>query len=123
MVLLHVGMNDLCIRNNHEICHKIFILTHLLKVRNPSVTVLVSSVLPRPVDEEDSRLRLINLNLALFRSRDDSIHVQYKFIKSYNRFLSHGFADRSMYRRDLLHLNSKGVRELYHCFMLALMYA
>ena len=114
-VLLHVGTNDINTLDITEICSSYNDL--ITTVRSTSACkVLVSSILPRPIDFEKHGEKVKQLDVALETLCKER---QVQFIRSFKPFLKNGFPRRELYavRDGGLHLNFEGIRRLRHVFI------
>ena len=114
-VLLHVGTNDINTLTVPEICSSYNDLITTLRSRF-ICQVLVSSVLPRPIDFEVNGQKVKELNSALEKLCTER---QIKFVRSFKPFLVDGVPRRELYavRDGGLHLNLEGVRRLRNVFI------
>lgn len=116
-VIIHVGTNN--IANGFSVDSMSSDFANLIaKFRklSPALHIIVSSILPRPVDHEssDKKIREINTKLEKSMSKD----LNFKFVRSYRPFCYGGEIKRYLFaKRDGgLHLNSEGSSRLKHFF-------
>ncbi len=115
-VLLHVGTNDITgSLLEDEIVAMYSDLISMVRVK-AECKVLVSAILPRPIDHDvtGNRLKSINNKLAsLCHTRKAT------FIKSFKPFLKCGVPRREYFavRDGGLHLNLEGIRRLREFFI------
>lgn len=114
-VILHVGTNDVNTLTASEICSSFNDLITTIR-QNYGCKILISSILPRPIDFEVNGMKIKEINKALERLCKER---QIQFVPSYRPFLKEGLP-----RRDLfaiwdggLHLNLEGTRRLRHVFI------
>ena len=114
-VILHVGTNDITgILSVEEILSSYNDLISIVK-KNGSCKILMSAVLPRPIDFEISDDKVKSLNHGLMKLCE-SRHV--RFLKTFKPFLYYGKPRRELFTvRDGLHLNFEGVRRLREFFV------
>lgn len=114
-VIFHVGTND--IGNRASAKHIISDYGNLIGVCRkvkPSINIVVSAILPRPIDHKitDPVIREVNSYLNKFMSKD----MNFKFVCSYKPFTHGGKVKTELFaKRDGgLHLNSEGSNRLKH---------
>lgn len=114
-VIFHVGTNDINTLSVQEICASYNDLISVVKEKS-DCKIIMSSVLPRPIDYEVNGNKVKELNNSL-QTLCKSRHVQ--FIKSFRPFLVGGLPRRELYavRDGGLHLNLEGVRRLRQFFI------
>ena len=117
-VILHVGTNDIANKASFE--HIISDYGNLIGVcRNvkPSLKIVVSAIIPRPVDHEitDGIIRQVNTHLNNVMSKD----MNFRFICTYKPFTHCGKVKRELFaKRDGgLHLNFEGTNRLKYFFL------
>lgn len=107
-LLLHVGTND--IANGLSVNLTLQYYTNLLELIQSTSTchVVISGILPRPVDFLDSKQHVIqvNNNLAALALRRKAL-----FVKTYKPFVQQpgSLPVRKYFAKDGLHLSKKGV--------------
>ena len=90
-------------------------MIYSVRRKNPDISILISSVLPRPTDADILGEKVVATNNRLVRICKEE-HVQ--FIKFFRRFLHQGKPKRDLFSiRDALHLNDAGVLLLILCFI------
>ncbi|XP_053409046.1 uncharacterized protein LOC128559928 [Mercenaria mercenaria] len=116
-IILHVGTNN--IARNCSVSDMLADFTNLLaKIRkiSPEIHIIVSAILPRPVDIKvtEKKIKEFNLMLDTQLSKD----LKFKFIKSYRPFLHCGEIKLHFFARldGGLHLNLEGSARLGHFF-------
>lgn len=116
-LLLHVGTNDI----GNGLTTKLIIqyyndLLDLIRNYNSSIKVIISSILPRPIDFEDTKNLVINTNNELSCL---AIKKNVSFVKSYKPFVQQpgSIVKHKCYCRDKLHLSYLGVSLLRNFFI------
>lgn len=117
-ILLHVGTNDINHKASfHEMLSDFGNLLGVIRKWKPTIKIIVSSILPRPVDYEttDNPSRRINGYLETVMSKK----MKFLFIKSYRPFMFGGKPRRELFaKRDGgLHLNTEGTSRLRYYFL------
>lgn len=114
-VLFHVGTNDINTLTVEEICSSFNDLITTVRTKY-MCNVLVSSVLPRPIDFEVNGEKVTQLNFALEKLCKER---RARFVRSFKPFLKNGVPRRELFavRDGGLHLNLEGVRRLRHVFV------
>ena len=117
-VLFHVGTNDVDNRYSFEAIISDFgNLIGIVRKKYPKINIIISSILPRPKDynETDEFSRKINSYLLDKMSKP----YNFKFIKSYRPFVFGGKVRRELFaKRDGgLHLNTLGTSRLRYYFL------
>ena len=88
-----------------------------MKKLKSSIRIIVSAILPRPVDHDDtdSMIKAVNTELRTKLSQDLGFH----FICTYKGFVKFGTYRRYLYAKldKGLHLNTEGSRRLRHFFL------
>lgn len=114
-IILHVGTNDINSLTVPEICAAYSDLISVVQQKS-LCKILVSSVLPRPIDFEINGNKVKNLNNSLCKLCKNR-HVT--FIRSNKPFLAYGIPRREYFatRDGGLHLNLEGTRRLRQFFI------
>lgn len=125
-VLVHVGTNDVennlkRMKNEQEAYDAILSdfgnLIGVIKKKNPKINIIISSILPRPkdYDQTDGFTRKINSYLLNNMSKP----YNFKFIKSYRPFVYCGKVRRELFAKNDrgLHLNTQGSLRLRYYFL------
>ena len=114
-IILHVGTNDINSLTVSEICASYSDLISVVKQKSLG-KVMVSSVLPRPIDFDVNGAKVKELNNSLERLCK-SRQVQY--LRSNKPFLFGGVPRREYYaiRDGGLHLNLEGTKRLRQFFI------
>lgn len=112
-VIIHVGTNDIQNRARyHSIISDYGNLVGICKKKKPSVYIVLSAILPRPVDHSisDPMIRSVNQHLRLVMSKT----MRFKFVCTYKPFMHAGFVRIGLFaKRDQgLHLNTEGTNTL-----------
>lgn len=114
-LILHVGTNDI---NSLLVPEIVASYNDLISVvRDNSVCdIVVSAVLPRPIDHDKNGEKVKDLNKKL---KTLCIDRQCKFVKTFKPFLHAGEPRRELYavRDGGLHLNWEGCRRLRQFFI------
>ena len=112
-VIFHVGTNDLGDRAPYD--HIISDFGNLIGIcqnKKPNIKIVVSSILPRPVDLSitDTVRRKVNDYLQKKMSKS----MRFKFVCSYKPFMRAGEVRRELFakRDEGLHLNTAGTSTL-----------
>lgn len=83
----------------------------------PNIRIIVSSILPRPVDHQDTdpKIRKVNAYLKTVMSKD----LNFKFICSYKAVSKFGTYSRYLFAKHDggLHLNTEGSNRLRYFFL------
>ncbi|XP_071142525.1 uncharacterized protein [Mytilus edulis] len=120
-VILHFGTNDIEKHSIEIILCKFRNLIYSVRNRNRDINILISSILPRPVDFVQLGYKVVQINKALIGiCKDEKI----SFTKSYRRFLFKGSPKRDLFaiKDGGLHLNEAGVAQLKMCFIHVISY-
>jgi lysophospholipase L1-like esterase len=114
-IILHFGTNDVQKYSVDVITCKFRNLIYSVRRKNPDISILISSVLPRPTDFDILGEKVVAINNRLVGICKEE---QVQFIKSFRRFLHQGKPKRDLFSiRDALHLNDAGVLQLKLCFI------
>jgi hypothetical protein len=115
-VIYHVVTNDVVGRSVEEIVSLYSNLIAITRKVKP-VKIIISSILPRPVDVHLTKNKLIQINQKLKAYLCPRMKVQ--FVASYKAFLYKGEPRRELYaiKDGGLHLNMDGVNRLRFCFV------
>lgn len=115
-IILHVGTNDIHFRSVKQIMQAYKFLFRACSNIAPRVPIAVSSILPRLVDYESSKVLCMQVNGNL---EDYCKNQSIKFIRSYKRFLREGRPIPELYAKadGGLHLNYEGTRQLRQCII------
>lgn len=117
-VIFHVGTND--IGNKASFDHMISDYGNLIgicrKVK-PSINIIMSAILPRPVDHENTDIMIKRVNGYLQRNMSKSMN--FRFLRTYRPFMYAGKVKRELFaKRDGgLHLNTEGTNKLRYYFL------
>ena len=117
-ILLHVGTNDIDDKVPfHNMISDFGNLLGVVRKLKPTIKIIISSILPRPVDYDntDNPSRRVNGYLEKFMSKK----MKFLFIKSYRPFMFGGKPRRELFaKRDGgLHLNTEGTSRLRYYFL------
>lgn len=112
-IILHVGTNDLGNRSPYaHIISDFGNLIGIIQNKKPSIKIIVSAILPRPVDLDitDGVRRAVNDYLQKSISKS----MRFKFVCSYKPFMRAGMVPTELFaKRDGgLHLNTAGTSAL-----------
>ena len=116
-VLVHVGTNDVNKYSAGEISSLFSNLISVIKSNiDSSITLYMSSILPRPVDFSVTGLKLKEINVSLETICKER---KVKFLKSFRPFLKFSQARRELFaiKDGGLHLNLEGTRRLRQFFI------
>ena len=116
-VIVHVGTNDIGRRQPFEnILSDFANLVGIIRKVKPMINVIISAILPRPVDHEDTdeMIRRINFHLKNKMSKD----LNFKFICTFKPFMHAGNVKLEFFaKNDGLHLNTVGTDRLRYFFL------
>ena len=117
-VILHVGTNDIDNREPFDSMISDFgNLIGILKRRKPFIHIIVSAILPRPVDhfDTDPMIRSVNKHLNKVLSKT----LRFTFVPSYKPFMYAGSVRRELFAKKDggLHLNTEGTNVLTRFFL------
>ena len=116
IIIIHVGTNDVRQREMYEIeCHYKALIYQIHHI-NKEATIILSSVLHRPVDFHSTESKVIKINQCL---KDLSKKYLYcANIKTYKSFMKKGAPNTALYARKDggLHLNQNGTFRLRSLF-------
>lgn len=117
-VIFHVGTNDVGNKASFDamisdygnligICRKV----------KPNINIVISAILPRPVDHDITDTHIRRVNSYLLNNMSKSMN--FKFIKTYRPFMYAGKVKRELFaKRDGgLHLNTEGSNRLRYYFL------
>ena len=106
-LVLMIGTNDLG-SDYITIIRKMYEILRFLKSATPGTKLAVGLILPRPCDTDyfaDVHRRFVNSELR-FLCKDLGV----VFLNTYIGVTTNGFFDTTLYARDMLHLNWRGVQ-------------
>ena len=117
-MILHVGKNDIGYRAPYgDIISDFGNLIGIFKRIKPSIQIIVSAILSRPVDHSgtDSMIRSVNKQLNKVMSKT----LRFKFVPSYKPFMYAGSVRRELFAKKDggLHLNTEGTNVLTRFFL------
>lgn len=117
-VIFHVGTNDIANRASfNAIISDFGNLIAICRKVKPNIKIIVSAILPRPVDHAttDSVIRQVNSYLMKNMSRN----MNFRFICTYKPFTHCGKVKLELFaKRDGgLHLNTEGTNRLRYFFL------
>ena len=117
-MILHVGTNDIGYRAPYgDIISDFGNLIGICKKMKPSIQIIVSAILPRPVDHSytDPMIRSVNKQLNKVLSKT----LRFKFVPSYKPFMYAGSVRRELFAKKDggLHLNTEGTNVLTRFFL------
>ena len=111
-IILHVGTNDINTNKIHKIMANFRFLLKVCLQHSDGSKTLFSSILPRPVDIDKTKVICseINIKLSELCLRNN--------VKSYKRFLVKGqYVGQLFSYRDGLHQSYEGTTQLRWCFI------
>lgn len=116
-VIFHVGTNDIGNKASFDnIVSDYGNLIGICRQAKPNINIIMSAILPRPVDHDktDNIIRRINAYLCKNMSKS----MNFKFIKTYRPFMYGGRVKRELFAKNDggLHLNSEGTNRLKYYF-------
>ena len=117
-MIIHVGTNNIGKRDSFDNMISDYAnLVAIIRRRKPDMRIIVSSILPRPVDHSitDSMIKKINFHLKSVMSQD----LNFKFISSYKAVVKFGSFRRYLFAKldKGLHLNTEGSNRLRYFFL------
>ena len=117
-VIIHVGTNDIGNRASfHSIISDYGNLIGIIRRKKPTIQIVLSAILPRPVDHNitDPMIRSVNERLRLVMSKS----MRFKFVCTYKPFMHAGSVIIGLFaKRDKgLHLNTEGTNTLNRFFI------
>ena len=117
-VIFHVGTNDVGNQSSFEnIISNFGNLVGACRKIHPSIHILISAILPRPIDHTytDDFIRSVNGHLDKFMSK----HLNFRFMKTYRPFMFGGKVRPELFahRDGGLHLNIAGTEKLRYYFL------
>ena len=114
-VILHVGTNDICSDNSNKIFINFKFLIKACLNYFVFSKIIISSILPRPVDFLSTKNKCIEINQKL---NSYCLSNNVGFVKSYKRFLKEGQPIRHLFaKQDGLHLSFEGTKQLRWCLI------
>lgn len=117
-VIFHVGTNDIANRSSFNAIISDFgnLIAMCRKVK-PSIKIIVSAILPRPVDHDITEPVIKQVNSYLLKRMSKNMNFQ--FICTYKPFTYCGKVKLELYaKRDGgLHLNTEGTNRLRYFFL------
>lgn len=121
IIIVHVGTNNIGRRDSYDnIIADFGNLIASIRKCKPSIRIIVSGILPRPVDHDmtDSMIKKVNLCLRTRMSSD----LGFKFICTYKAVSKYGTYRRYLYAKldKGLHLNLEGANRLRHFFLMVI---
>lgn len=117
-ILIHVGTNNVAKGDSVEfMCSAFSDLICAIRTKHSDIRVIISSVLPRPVDDASTKNIIVSLNSYLQRTMSKDLN--FLFIRSYRSFCFKGEIKRHLYARldGGLHLNFEGTKRLKNFFL------
>ena len=117
-VLIHVGTNDVARKALFdEIISDYGNLVGICRKVKPGIKILISAILPRPVDHENTDQVIKRINGYLLNNMSKAMN--FKFLKTYRPFMYAGSVKRELFaKRDGgLHLNTEGTNRLKYYFL------
>lgn len=113
--IIHVGTNDIHSSNIGEILSAFNNLISVIRQKCPT-SILISAILPRPVDHQVTghKVKLLNIRLKeLCQNR------QVRYLHTFRPFLKNGLPIRELFaiKDQGLHLNLEGTRRLRQFFI------
>lgn len=112
-VLFHVGTNDVARKSDFEsIISDYGNLIGICRRKKPNINIIISAILPRPVDHDRSDPIIRRINAYLNRTMCKSLN--FKFIPTYRPFMYCGRVKRELFAKNDggLHLNTEGTSRL-----------
>lgn len=117
-IIVHVGTNNIDRRDSYDnIIADYGNLIPVIKKNNSSIRIIMSAILPRPVDhdETDEMIKKVNGCLRSIMGPDLGFH----FVETWKAVSKFGTFKRYLYAKNDkgLHLNTEGSRRLRHFFL------
>lgn len=121
IIIVHVGTNNIGRRDSFaHIVSDFGNLIASIRKAKPDIRIIISSILPRPVDHHvtDPMIKDVNRFLNLEMSRD----LGFKFVCSYKAVSKYGTYRRYLFAKldKGLHLNLEGANRLRHFFLMVI---
>lgn len=117
-LIIHVGTNNIGKRDSFD--HIISDFANMIAIvrrSKPSIRIIISGILPRPVDHTvtDTMIKKVNNYLRLTMSSD----LNFKFVCTYKAVSKFGTYCRYLFAKldNGLHLNTEGSNRLRHFFL------
>lgn len=117
-VIFHVGTNDIGRKSPFDsIISDYGNLIGICRQANPNIKIIMSAILPRPIDHDvtDNIIRRVNGYLNSNMSKP----MNFRFIKTFRPFMFGGRVKRELFAKNDggLHLNSEGTNRLKYYFL------
>ena len=117
-LIVHVGTNDIGYRSSFgAIVSDFGNLVAQIRRKKPSIRIVISSILPRPLDhvDTDPMIKDVNWHLRLVMASDLNFH----FIRSFRAVSKFGTYRRYLFAKkdNGLHLNTEGSNRLRFFFL------
>ena len=117
-LIIHVGTNNIGKRDSFDhIISDFANMIAIIRGCKPSIRIVISGILPRPVDHAvtDTMIKKVNNFLRLTMSSD----LNFKFISTYKAVSKFGTYRRYLFAKldNGLHLNTEGSNRLRHFFL------
>lgn len=111
-IIVHVGTNDVFNINANLFEKYIRDIIHELRICNPDCVIILSSVLPRPCDFNQSELFVINFNNVLKQLASSLTDVKYMQCEKtfYSRVRK---PINTLFTVDKLHLSTTGLNKVF----------
>lgn len=117
-VIFHVGTNDIGRRAPFDnIISDFGNLIGICRKIKPSIDIIISAILPRPIDHEVSDPVIKRVNSYLQKNMSRSMN--FKFIRTYRPFMFAGKVKRELFAKNDggLHLNTERTNRLRYYFL------
>jgi uncharacterized protein YunC (DUF1805 family) len=111
-IMIHCGTNHITKEHTNDIIIKFCSMIKAIKGINSACTIIISSILPRPLDDSNNSRTVIDVNKLL---KLECTKQNLRFISTNKLFLKYG-KPQSDYFYDGLHLNPAGVLRLRQMF-------
>jgi lysophospholipase L1-like esterase len=112
LVIIHCGTNDVANKKQKYILHQIQYLIHEIKSKNRNIRFILSSILPRPRDFQNTNqiIERVNQVLKIWAGGNHRVH----YLPSFRSFLRKAKirTDQDLYASDGLHLNDRGTTRM-----------
>jgi lysophospholipase L1-like esterase len=114
VILVHVGTNNIHLNSIQAFKSQYHHLLSTITNKNPHAKLLLSAIIPRPVDHMSHGNVVKSCNLAI-----SQLASQFKgqYLKTFRPFQKNGIPNHLLYTpKDKLHLNFAGTRKLTNFF-------
>ena len=111
VIVMHVGTNDVANGSSpRQIAASYDQVIKSIKHQNPRATIVVSAIVPRWLDDQDTGPVIASINKMLQENSDRVWNCL--MVRSDKQFRCGGYIRREFYDQDRLHLNARGSQRL-----------